>query len=113
MAQKGILADMYYCTGCHACEIACKQENGFPVGVGGIKIVEMITEEIDSPHVHFDYIPYFSKHCNLCAARIGSGDDTKPACVKHCGAASLHYGEFQELAKMMDDMPRSILYSPK
>ena len=113
MARKGILVDMNYCTGCHACEVACKQENQFPVGVGGIKITEMITETLDSPRVHFDYVPYFSKQCSLCAARINSGEDTKPACVKHCGTASLHYGDFEELAKRMADMPRSILYSPQ
>jgi len=113
MSKKGILADMHYCTGCHACEIACKQENGYPVGIGGIKITEMITQEPDSDRVHFDYVPYFSKHCNLCASRIASGRDNKPACVKHWGAASLHYGDIEELAKKMVNMPRSILYSPK
>ncbi len=113
MSKKGILADMNYCTGCHACEIACKQENQFPVGIGGIKITEMITESMNSNHVHFDYVPYFSNHCNLCAARIASGEDNKPSCVKHCGTACLHYGDIEELAKKMKDMPRSILYSPK
>jgi Fe-S-cluster-containing dehydrogenase component len=113
MSKKGILADMNYCTGCHACEVACKQENGYPVGIGGIKITEIIMEDVDAERVHFDYVPYFSKNCNLCAARIASGEDTKPACVKHCGTASLHYGAIEELAKMMAKMPRSILYLPK
>ena len=44
MGKKGILVDMYYCTGCHACEVACKQENQFPVGIAGIKINELIME---------------------------------------------------------------------
>lgn len=113
MSKKGILADMKYCTGCHACEVACKQENEYPVGVGGIKVTEMIMEDIDSSCVNFDYIPYFSKNCNLCAGRIASGEDTVPACVRHCGTASLHYGNLEELAKLMPGMPRSILYSPK
>jgi Fe-S-cluster-containing dehydrogenase component len=113
MSKKGILADMNYCTGCHACEVACKQENQYPVGIGGIKITEIIMEDVGSQRVHFDYVPYFSKNCNLCAERIASGEDTKPACVKHCGTASLHYGDMEELAKKMLNMPRSILYSPK
>lgn len=113
MAKKGILVDMNYCTGCHACEVACKQENDFPVGIWGIKITEMIMNKPDSDRVNFDYIPYFSHNCNLCASRIASGEDDKPSCVKHCGTASIHYGDIEELAKMMVNMPRSILYSPK
>jgi len=113
MSKKGILADMHYCTGCQACVIACKQENGFPVGVGGIKITKMIMEDIGSGKVHFDNIPYFSNNCNLCADRIASGIGSTPACVKHCGTASLHYGEISELAKLLEDMPRGVLYSPK
>lgn len=113
MSKKGILADMHYCTGCHACEVACKQENKYPVGIGGIKITEMIMEDADSSNVNFDYVPYFSKNCTLCASRIASGEDTVPACVRHCGTLSLHYGNIEELAKLMPQMPRSILYSPK
>ncbi len=113
MSKKGILADMNYCTGCHACEIACKQENQFQVGTWGIRITEMISEYPNSDRVHFDYTAYFTPQCNLCAPRIASGEDNRPSCVKHCGTGSLHYGDIEELAKRMADMPRSVLYSPK
>jgi Fe-S-cluster-containing dehydrogenase component len=113
MAKKGILVDMHYCSGCHACEIACKQENAFGVGLWGIKITEQITEKPDSDRVHFDYIPYFTPLCNLCVERIASGEDTKPSCVKHCGTACMKYGDLEELAKEMPGKPRSILYSPR
>ena len=98
MGKKGILVDMYYCTGCHACEVACKQENQFPVGIAGIKINELIMEN--------------GLNTDRCADRISSGEDTRPACCKHCGTASLHYGELTELVKMMETMPRSVLHSP-
>ena len=104
---------MHYCTGCHACEIACKQENSYPVGVGGIKITEIIMEDLGTGVVHFDYVPYFSINCNLCAERIASGESDTPACVKHCGTASLYYGDIADLAKKLESMPRGILYSPK
>lgn len=111
MSRKGILVDMNYCTGCHACEVACKQENQFQTGTWGIKITEMIMEKPGSDQIHFDYIPYFSINCNLCASRIASREDTKPSCCKHCGTGSLHYGELEELEKRMEGMPRSILYN--
>ena len=79
MAKKGILVDMNYCTGCHACEVACKQENDFPVGIYGIKITEMLMSTPGSDRVQFDYVPYFSHNCNLCASRIASGEDTRPS----------------------------------
>ena len=61
MAKKGILVDMNYCTGCHACEVACKQENQFPVGICGIKIHELMMEEgLNTDRVHFDYYPHFT-----------------------------------------------------
>ena len=113
MGKKGILVDMYYCTGCHACEVACKQENQFPVGIAGIKINELIMENgLNTDRVQFDWYPHFTNHCNLCADRINSGEDTKPACCKHCGTASLHYGDLEDLVKMMETMPRSVLHSP-
>ncbi|MDR2487790.1 MAG: oxidoreductase [Clostridiales Family XIII bacterium] len=112
MHKKGILVDMHYCTGCHACEIACKQENGFDVGQWGIRIVEQITEKPGTDRVHFDYQPYFTPLCNLCAERIASGEDDKPACVKHCGTACMKYGELAALAGEMEELPRAVLYSP-
>ncbi|MDR1573275.1 MAG: oxidoreductase [Clostridiales Family XIII bacterium] len=112
MGRKGILVDMHYCTGCHACEIACKQENGFGVGNWGIRINEIITEKPHSDRVHFDYLPYFTPQCNLCAERIAAGEDVKPTCVKHCGTACMRYGEIAELAREMETKPRAVLYSP-
>ena len=112
MGKKGILVDMLYCTGCHACEVACKQENQYPVGISGIKIHELIMENgLNTDRVQFDYYPHFTNHCTLCAPRIASGEDTQPACCKHCGTASLFYGELDELVKKMEHMPRAVLHS--
>ncbi len=47
MSRKGLLIDYEYCTGCHSCEVACKQEHGYPVGRGGIDLREILTEKPD------------------------------------------------------------------
>ena len=36
--MKAILTNTEYCTGCHACEVACKHELGLAEGEWGIKL---------------------------------------------------------------------------
>jgi len=43
--DHGLLVDYEYCTGCHACEVAWKQEDRIPARkTGGIKIIELFQE---------------------------------------------------------------------
>jgi Fe-S-cluster-containing dehydrogenase component len=107
MARHGLLIDYEYCTGCHSCEVACKQEHDYPAGKWGIKVSEIITEGSDKPRI--DYIPFPTEFCDLCGARTKRGEP--PACVKHCQAWCLYYGTLTELAKAMEDKPRSVLFS--
>lgn len=32
MGKNGLMIDYEYCTGCQSCELACKNEHGFPRG---------------------------------------------------------------------------------
>ena len=41
MSQNGLLIDNEYCTGCHSCEVACKNEKELPLGQWGIKVLEL------------------------------------------------------------------------
>lgn len=41
MAQKTLVIDLDRCIGCFACEIACKQENGVPLGVYYNKVLSI------------------------------------------------------------------------
>jgi Fe-S-cluster-containing dehydrogenase component len=50
------------CAGCHACEIACKQEHGLGVGPRLIKVAEKFS----------DFIPTYCHHC------------TKAPCLESC-----------------------------
>ena len=38
--EYGLLIDYEFCSGCHACETACKMELGLPRGDFGIKILQ-------------------------------------------------------------------------
>lgn len=108
MPRNGLLVEYEYCTGCHTCEVACKQEHNYPVGKWGIKLNEIITEGSDK--IRIDYIPFPTIFCDLCAARTQRGE--KPSCVKHCQAACMMYGSIDELAKAMKNKPKSVIFAP-
>lgn len=62
MGKIALLFNEYLCSGCHTCEIACKQEHGLGVGPRVIRVLE------ESPY----FKPLFCHHC----------DD--PPCAKAC-----------------------------
>ncbi len=109
MPRNGLLIEYEYCTGCYTCEVACKQEHNYPVGRGGIKLNEIITELQDK--LRIDYIPFPTEYCDLCAARTSNGE--QPSCVKHCQAGCMMYGTITELAKAMENKPRSVIFAPR
>jgi len=109
MAKRGLLIHYDYCTGCMACVVACKQEHDYPAGRWGI-MVKDCTRETEGK-VQVDLLPFPTDLCDLCAGRTHSGG--KPACVKHCMAACISYGELADLAREMEDKPRSALFVPR
>ena len=109
MSRNGLLIEYEYCTGCHACEVACKQEHNFTAGMVGIIVNEIVTEGADK--VHLDFIPLTTRFCDLCAERTKSGE--QPTCVKHCQSTCMKYGNIAELAKEMEATPRSVILAPK
>jgi Fe-S-cluster-containing dehydrogenase component len=109
MPRNGLLIQYDWCTGCHACEVACKQEHNFTGGMVGIRVDELITSGPDM--VHVDFVPITTRFCDLCADRTKSGE--QPACVKHCQATCMTYGPIAELVKLMEKQPRSSIFAPK
>jgi len=107
--QHGLLIDYEYCTGCHACEVACSQEYGWEPGMAGMKVIEVV-EPLPKDKAYLAYIPFPTELCMLCARRTREGLD--PACVKHCMAAVIKYGRIEDLAKEMNK-PRMVLWAPR
>ena len=110
MPRKGLLIEYKYCTGCHSCEVACKQEHDYPVGHGGIHLQEIMTELPDK-RLRIDYLPFPTAYCDLCAARTKKRE--LPSCVKHCQAQVMAYGSIEEMAKIMEKKPESVLFVPR
>jgi Fe-S-cluster-containing dehydrogenase component len=109
MPRNGLLIQYQWCTGCYACEVACKQAHNFTDGMVGIKVHELVTVGPDK--VHTDFIPVTTRFCDLCANRVKSGE--QPACVKHCQATCMTYGPVTELARAMENQPRSSIFAPR
>lgn len=112
MSKYGLLFDMRYCIGCMSCTVACKQENQYDADTWGIKVTELIYTQPDGK-VRVEYAPFPTELCTLCAKRIASGEDTRPSCVKHCMTQCIEYGKLSDLAPLMEERPRSILYAGK
>ena len=109
----GLLVDYKYCSGCHACEVACKQEHNFPVGKWRIKVYEKGPWKIDDAKDEWDWdnVPIPTALCDLCADRTAEGK--KPTCVKHCLSFCMGYGPIDELAKKMAEKGNKVaLFKP-
>lgn len=106
MAKHGILIDYQYCTGCHSCEVACQQENGYEAGQFGITVTEYVLKGKNG--LTIDYVPFMTDLCNLCLAREKQGK--KPACVKHCLARCLLFGKVDDLMVEVKKMPKSLVF---
>jgi Fe-S-cluster-containing dehydrogenase component len=111
LPENGLLIDYEYCTGCHTCEIACKQEHNLPVGKWGIKLVELGPMETSPERFFLVNIPVPTRLCNLCAGRVRSG--LMPSCVEHCQARVIKFGSIEELAEDMRKKPQMVLWAPR
>lgn len=107
MARHGILIDYHYCTGCHACEVACQQEHGYEAGQFGITVTEYVLQ--GKTKLMIDYVPFLTDLCNLCLHRKKEGQ--KPACVKHCLADCMVFGTIDDLAAEAKNRPKALLYT--
>ena len=109
MAGNAMMVDYEYCTGCRACEVACKQEYGRSAGkLSGVTVMEMI-HELPSGKLNITYYPYFTKTCTACARRVSKG--LEPACVKHCMAKVLTLGPVEELIKQAPPKRNTVLWN--
>lgn len=99
----GLLANLELCTGCLACEIACKQEHHLSEGINGIKVITLGPYEIDG-ELAMDFVPFTTDECDLCADRIEAGN--RPFCVQICPTQALELSSDDEVLQLLRSRDR-------
>ncbi len=105
MSKYGILINYEFCVGCHACELACRQEHKRPLDQCGINLVR-IDPELSGGRLY--YLPFFTDNCNLCGRRLARG--ALPACVSICWAQVMQFGPINELVGQVKK--KMVLWAP-
>lgn len=85
--QLGFFIDQNYCTGCKACQIACKDKNDLPIGVIWRRVAEYAggaVTQFGEVYQTTTFTYYTSISCNHCA---------DPICVRVCPTTAMHKGE--------------------
>ena len=111
MSRNGLLIDYQWCTGCHSCEVACRNELKLGKGQWGIKLAEIGPWKIEDDKYEWNYIPVPTSHCNLCKDRVEAGK--QPSCVHHCLGKCMEYGPLEELAKKAEGKGKRVtIFAP-
>lgn len=95
----GLYLDYAYCSGCHSCELACRNELGLGLGEWGIRVHEDGPRLNKNGEWHWNYYAIPTELCDMCAGRVEKGE--KPACVQVCQGRCLKYGTIEECAEML------------
>lgn len=103
--EKAMIIDYKYCTGCHVCEVACRNEHDYTLEEYGIKLAEFGPVKMGD-HWMWNYVPVPSDLCDFCEARAERGED--PACVHHCLAQCIEVVDAQEASKRMMELGKTV-----
>ncbi|UWG98923.1 oxidoreductase [Dehalobacter sp. DCM] len=109
--RYGLLIDLDFCTGCHTCEVACKQALDLPTGQFGIKVHQEGPRKLENGKWEYTFVPFPTSLCNLCEDRVKVGK--LPSCVHHCSPGIMHYGTIEELTAKANAKPHMVLFAPQ
>lgn len=114
MKQFRMIVDASQCVGCHACEVACKQEFGAPLGV--FRTMTLYLDTGSFPKVKREFLPlmctqceeaHCQKACSVGAIYAENGivkiDEKKcngcGDCVKACALGAIYVNPLSKMAE--------------
>ncbi|WP_419767533.1 4Fe-4S dicluster domain-containing protein [Arcobacter sp.] len=114
MKNYQMIIDAQKCVGCHACEVACKQE--FKAPLGYFRTMTMYLDSGTFPKVKRDFLPLMCRQCNeaLCLKACTKGaiskengivkiDESKCTgckdCIKFCSIGAIYVNPFTNIAE--------------
>lgn len=110
MKSHVMIINYQYCTGCHACEVACRNEKELPIEEWGIQITQHGPAVILGESM-WDYIPVPSCACDLCIDRIMEGK--VPSCQLHCLAACIEVVPVEDSSKKLAEYgDKTVIFMP-
>jgi Fe-S-cluster-containing dehydrogenase component len=92
---KVLYADIDRCVGCHACEVACRQEFSFPLEETRIRILETEPEKVGERITAY-FIPVVTDKCVLAKTK----NMETPACVSACPTQAITYSDISKITKL-------------
>ncbi len=92
---KILYADIDRCVGCHACEVACRQEHNLPLDETIIRILETEPEKVGEK-ITMNFIPVVNDKCVITEAK----NTVTPACASVCPTQALVYSDINTLTKL-------------
>ena len=107
MMGFGFLVNIDRCTGCMACEAACKVVNKLPAGTSWLNVIRNRPEEVDDKLVMDFYpAPRSLEKCRECLTKEGG----VPLCAKVCMGQAIVVDKLDKLVDISRKR-RSLLFT--
>lgn len=92
----GMLVREDVCLGCQACQVACREENGFSFDERWMELVRRAPQKVDGELRKYHLIAPQLDKCALCAAK-----DHAPLCTQVCPTKCLYVDDAAKLLEVM------------
>lgn len=110
MTKIAMAVDLDMCTGCFACQNACKMVNSLDDDVKWLKVIpELCQPEEVHGELYMDRFPV-PVTLEVCIACPDRKDGSDPLCCTICMGKALHVGDPSEVQAWADGK-RSVVYS--